>query len=96
MKRLAFILAALLCASAHADLIARNGNDSVRLTQAPCSPAVLRHIPEGYRGPFRAAEATIDGQRFEACWAARMDGTVMAVYGDGDVGLIPIDAFKDE
>lgn len=94
MRTIALCLA-LLSGSAMADMEARNeGGDVLRLTQQPCAPAVLRVIPEGHRGPFRLALATVGGTVFRACWALRVDGLVLIVYDDADSGLVPMAMFR--
>lgn len=98
----ALTLIAALCLSAVAppsiagDMLASQNGDTVRLTQKPCQPSVLRVIPEGMRGPFRAALVLFQGAKYHACWAVRTDGMVLVVYADGDQGLIPISMFTME
>lgn len=91
-----FMLAAALFAGpAMADMEARNeGGDVLRITREPCPPAVLKVIPEGHRGVFRLALATVGGTTYRACWALRVDAMVMIVYDDGESGLVPIAMFK--
>lgn len=93
MRAIALCLA-LLSGSASADMEARQGADVLRLTQSPCHPAVLAVIPEGHRGPFRLATATVNGTTYAACWALRVDGLIMVIYPDGESGLIPIALFR--
>lgn len=91
MRKLAAALAAaFLCLPVAAgDLEARQGDDSVRLTDKPCTaPAVLERLEPGAREQYQAASAVFQGQRFTACW--RMMGNVAhLVYEDGDQGIIP-------
>ena len=95
--RLALLCAAaLLAAPAIADeVVASNGDDSVRLSDAQCSnPKVLEQIEPSMRSRVRDATAVIQGQSFRACWAV-MDGTVAhLVYEDGDQGIVPLTEFK--
>lgn len=92
------ILAACIAASpaVAADFVARQGQDVIRLTDEPCPVSVIRHIPEGHRGHFRKAHASVNGKNYLACFAARSDGMVALVYEDGDQGLIPIQLFKED
>jgi hypothetical protein len=61
------------------DLIARQGDDSVRLSEESCkSELVISRLDPGLAGQFRSASAVFQGQRFQACW--RMMGN--AAYLD--------------
>lgn len=96
MKRILFC-AALLCAAGLAsadELVARNGKDSVRITEQPCAEPVLGLIPPNVREHFRAAFASIEGKQYAACWALRPDGMVHLVYSDSDQGLVPASQFR--
>lgn len=87
--------AALVAGSALAgELVARNGKDEVRLSDAPCAvPQVLPLIPPQAQGEFRAARATIDGQSYLACWRPYGEG-VHLIYEDGDQGMVPLRDLK--
>jgi len=87
--------AALIAAPALADeLVASNGNDSVRLSNSPCtSKAVLDQLKPQFRETMHDATATVDGQSFKACWAVHGDSAHL-LYEDGDQGLIPLTDFK--
>jgi hypothetical protein len=78
------------------ELVARQGDDSVRLSDSECkSELVLSRIEPGMAGEFHAASAVFQGQRFQACW--RMVGNAAyLVYEDGDQGIIPADELKPE
>ena len=78
------------------ELVARQGDDSVRLSDSECkSELVLSRIEPGMAGEFHAASAVFQGRRFQACW--RMVGnTAYLVYEDGDQGIIPADELKPE
>jgi hypothetical protein len=95
MKTLALLLA-ILCTPALAHSVARSGKDTVRITDAPCPQQVLKQLPEGTRGYFRAAFAVVEGKSYAACWAPRNDGTVVLIYPDGDMGLIPLADFNTD
>lgn len=93
MRSLALV-AALLAAPAFAgDMIARQGSDSVRLTEAPCLPAVLARIAPQVQADYRAAVAQLGGQTYTACWR-RTGGMAHLVYEDGDQGMISWSSFK--
>ena len=90
-------IAALVAAPAFAeDLVARQGNDSVRLSEASCqSKLVLSRLEPQTHEQFRAASAEFQGQNFVACW--RMVGNVAwLLYEDGDQGIIPMVELKRE
>ena len=89
----AFIFAALVATSAQADMIARHGGDSVRLTGEACPESIA--LPDGAdRRAFRKAVAVVGGERYTACHALRVDGLVVLIYQDGDAGLIPAAQFR--
>lgn len=78
------------------DLIARQGNDSVRLSEAACkSDLVLSRIEPGTAGEFHAASADFQGQHFQACWRM-MGNAAYLIYEDGDQGIIPASELKPE
>lgn len=87
--------AALAAAPALADeLVASNGQDSVRLSDKPCSSQeVLKQLTPRFRDQMKDASAVVDGQSFRACWI--VDGeSAHLLYEDGDQGLIPLADFK--
>ncbi|MEJ8837186.1 hypothetical protein [Ramlibacter sp. AN1133] len=101
MKAVVFCAAAMAAAFAAApsfaqELVARQGDDSVRLSEAACSSElVLSRIEPGAAGEYKAASAVFQGQRFTACW--RMMGNVAhLVYEDGDQGIIPVAELKPD
>jgi hypothetical protein len=92
---------ALLCAAALAaapvladELVASNGQDSVRLSDQPCSSEqVLQQLTPKFREVMKDASAVVDGQQFRACWI--VDGeSAHLLYEDGDQGLIPLTDFR--
>lgn len=87
--------AALLAAPALADeLVASNGNDSVRLSSTPCtSDEVLNRLQPQFRAALRDATATVQGKTFKACWVVEGHAAHL-LYEDGDQGLIPLRDFK--
>ncbi len=90
-------LAAFAAAPVFADeLVARQGGDSVRLSEGQCaSVLVLGRIEAGTREQYRAASAHFQGQNFVACWR-NMGGVAHLVYEDGDQGIIPMTELKAE
>lgn len=92
----ALIGAALLCAAGSSfaqTMIARQGSDSVRLSQAPCHAEVAAAVPEAK--DWRAALAVVGGQPYKACWTVR-GPVVFMRYEDGDAGAIPVQMFKED
>lgn len=87
--------AALLAAPVLADeLVAKNGNDSVRLSDTPCSSElVLNRLKPQYRSELRNATAVVQGQTYKACWVVEGRAAHL-LYEDGDQGLIPLADFK--
>jgi hypothetical protein len=93
------LLAAALAAAGAAmagDLVGRDGDEWVRLTDAPCSSElVLGRLPASAAGEFHAATAQFHGQLFTACWRV-MGNAAFLIYEDGDQGVIPLQALKPE
>jgi hypothetical protein len=98
MRRL-LIAAALLCAAGSSfanTMVARQGSDWVRITDAPCTNEnVLSRIAPGAHKQFRAATSGISGAPFAACWVPN-GGAALLVYEDGDRGIIPLNEFKED
>jgi hypothetical protein len=95
MKFALLCAAALVAAPVLADeLVASNGQDSVRLSDKPCSnDEVLKQVTPNIRRMMRDANAVVQGQQFKACWV--VDGeSAHLLYEDGDQGLIPLADFK--
>ncbi|MEJ5990931.1 hypothetical protein WG902_13100 [Ramlibacter sp. PS3R-8] len=97
----AFVLCAVLATSAVApafaqELVARQGDDSVRLSDSACkSELVLARLEPAVARQYRSASATFQGQRFQACW--RLVGNAAhLVYEDGDQGIIPTTELKPD
>jgi hypothetical protein len=95
--KLFILCAALAAGSAFADeLVARQGNDTVRLAETPCtSTEVLGQLPPQSRSEFMAASAQVEGKTFTACWR-KAGQSAHLVYEDGDQGLIPLADLKPE
>ena len=97
MKTVLLLCAALAAAPVMADdLIARNGSDSVRLGEAPCtSQLVLGRLQPQMHPQYKAAQAQVDGQNFVACWRV-VGNAAHLLYEDGDQGIIPLAELKPE
>jgi len=95
--KFAFLCAAAVFAATPAladELVASNGQDSVRLTDQPCSnEQVLKQLTPKFRDAMKDASATVGGQPFRACWIVDGDSAHL-LYEDGDQGLIPLADFK--
>jgi hypothetical protein len=91
----AVVTAAGLSGAAQAqDLVVNEGQDSIRLTDAACAnEAVLQRLDPSDRVHFRSASATLQGQRYAACWS-QVSTAVYLVYEDGDQGLVPVAKLK--
>ncbi len=95
MKALILCAAVVVAPVAFADdLIARQGEDSVRLTDAPCvSEQVLVRLAPQAHETLRAATAVFQGRNFAACWRP-VGGMAVLIYEDGDQGIIPLEQLK--
>lgn len=99
MKALVFCAAVASFAMAPSfaeELVARQGNDSVRLSEASCkSQLVLSRLDPAAAEEYKAASAVFQGQSFTACW--RLMGNVAhLIYEDGDQGIIPVQELKPD
>jgi hypothetical protein len=99
MKALVFCAALATVAVAPAfaqELVARQGDDSVRLSDAACkSELILSRLEPGMAKDFRSASAVFQGQRYQACWRM-MGNAAYLVYEDGDQGIIPAAELKPD
>lgn len=97
MKSVLLVCAALAAAPVFAEeLVARNGNDSVRLGDAPCtSELVLARLQPQAHAEYKAASAVVDGQNFVACWRV-VGNSAHLLYEDGDQGIIPMAELKPD
>jgi hypothetical protein len=78
------------------DLVAHQGEDSVRLSDTACkSELVLSRLDADQHEQFHAASAVFQGQNFQACWRV-MGNVAFLIYEDGDQGVIPIQELKPE
>jgi hypothetical protein len=95
--RFAILCVALAAAPALAgDLVGRQGSDTVRLAEGPCtSETVLAQLDPGLHSQYKAASAVVQGQTFTGCW--RKAGRVAhLLYEDGDQGIVPMAELKPE
>ena len=96
--KLGLLLCAMLAAAPAftESLVAREGVDSARLSDQPCSnEQVLGHIEPKLRASLRAASVEVDGKSFAACWGPA-GNAVYLLYEDGDEGLIPFSKIRPE
>jgi hypothetical protein len=94
--RFAFLCAAIVAvAPGWADeVVASNGEDSVRLSDQPCSSeTVLNRLPPNLRVLVHDAVATVQGESFKACWVIDGDAAHL-LYEDGDQGMVPLSDFR--
>lgn len=99
MKAVVFCAAIATLAAAPVfaqDLIARQGDDSVRLSDDACkSDLILSRLEPRDIKEYHAASAVFQGQRFNACWRM-MGNAAYLIYEDGDQGIIPAQELKPE
>lgn len=95
MKSALLCVAALIAAPAIAEeVVATNGSDSVRLSDAQCSvEKVLELVPASMRTQLRDATAVIQGQSLKACWVVNGRAAHL-LYEDGDQGIVPLTEFR--
>jgi hypothetical protein len=96
MMKFALLCAAVLAAAPVLadELVASNGDDSVRLSDQPCSSEqVLQQLTPKIRDMMKDASAVVGGQQFRACWVVDGDSAHL-LYEDGDQGLIPLADFR--
>lgn len=97
MRFVLLCVAALAAAPAMAqDLVARQGNDIVRLADGPCtSEQVLARLEPALQSQFKAALAVVEGHTFAACWRKAGD-VAHLLYEDGDQGVVPLSDLKPD
>jgi hypothetical protein len=95
MRTALFCAAVLMSAPVIAEeVVATNGSDSVRLSDAQCSnDKVLELVPPAVRAQLRDATAMIQGQSLKACWRVH-GGAAHLLYEDGDQGIVPLTEFR--
>ena len=78
------------------ELVARQGSDSVRLSEGACdSQLVLGRLSPDTHAMYKKASAVVGGQTYSACWAV-VGNAAHLVYEDGDQGVIPLSDLKPE
>jgi hypothetical protein len=76
------------------DRIARQGADSVTITDRPCGQKdILGTIGERVGSEFLAAHGRFGGKDYRACWRP-LGPSAHIVYEDGDQGIVPLADFK--
>lgn len=97
MKTLFAVIAALMCGTAMADLVATNGENEIRLmTAEPCTnPAILEQLKQEYHSQFKRATATIKGKALPGCWIDTMEGAYYLQFPDGGLAF-PVEMFTEQ
>jgi hypothetical protein len=97
MRAVLLLCAALVSMPALSqNLVARQGEDTIRLGDAPCSDeSVLNNVPPQFREEFMSASAVVQGHAFAACWR-KAGSAAHLVYEDGDQGILPLSDLKEE
>lgn len=81
---------ALVAPALAAELVATEGQDTVRLAETACTnTTVLEQADPEIRPLLRAATAELQGRNFVACWRPTAAGAHL-IYEDGDQGLVPL------
>lgn len=96
MKSLLLCVSLAVAPAMAADLVARQGGDTVRLADGPCtSQIVLGLLDPKLHSQYKAASAEVQGRTFAGCW--RKTGSVAhLMYEDGDEGIVPLAELKPE
>ena len=97
MRKILLLCAAFAAAPVFAqDLVARQGEDTIRLAESECTDkGVLGRVPPQFHSQFRAATAVVAGHTFSACWR-KAGNAAHLVYEDGDQGIVPLSDLKAE
>lgn len=94
MRAIAFALLLIAFPAMAGEMVARNGDDEVRIKEGPCVHAgTLALIQPADRQHFHPARGRFNGEDFFGCWRAA-NGGVQLVWEDGDQGVIPLQALK--
>jgi hypothetical protein len=99
MRRTIIAIALLLSwGGAYAtDMVMRQGENYVRLSDSPCvHGGTLAILSAEWRDKFKKAVASINGKAWFACWILEDDGQVYVLYEDGDENRFPVAAFKPD
>jgi hypothetical protein len=93
MRKL-FCLLALLAFPAWADLVAKDGENEVRLMMTPCrSAAILATIKPEHRDEFQAGQATFEGRGYTFCWGDTKEGAYWLAFDNGKHAVISVTSF---
>lgn len=76
-----------------ATMTLRQGNNTLTLTSAECSPVVANLLKPEVAAKFRHAVAVVGVQQFSACWIMHDDANVYVHFEDGDSALLPLNLF---
>ncbi len=97
MKRITIALIAFfICGVAHADLVASNGANELRLKPGPCVLNIaLAVIPPKMQPQYHEGFATANGTTYTACWTDTRDGYYLVLFSDGAIGVYPVTAFVE-
>ena len=79
---------ALAAGSAHADFVASDGKNTIRLATVPCE----LDLPT--RDVMLAASAVIDGKDWKACWAPVSRDAIAVIFEDGDQLMLPVSILR--
>jgi hypothetical protein len=94
MRAIAFTLLLIAFPVFGAELIARDGDNEVRLFDSPCVHAeTLGRLPPPMREKYSKATGRFQGQMFYGCWRLQGNAAVV-IWEDGDQGLIPVADLK--
>lgn len=100
MRTTLILLASLLCSMpAGADLVARNGENELRLMPTACVHGqTLGRLNPEWRSRFKKAQATLGGRLHFGCWINVPDenGIVWVLLEGGDGFALSIGAFSDQ
>lgn len=97
MKAIFAIAALAVSQIATADLVYREGADTVRLTDKPrANSEVLEKLPDYIKPMMLQATAILNGKTYAPCWVTYKRDSVFLAYSDGDSGVISMRDFKDE
>lgn len=93
-KLLMLLVLSLGASVAGADLIAKNGANSLLLRDNPgCSKTILEQVKPEYQGRFHPVEITIDGVKSVGCWA-QVGDDIYLLAEDGSDLVLPLTAFQ--
>lgn len=92
-KTLLMLLLAASSAAFAADLVAKHGDDYVRLTQEACPAETAAMVPVELSSQLHRAYAVINHHEYAGCWLL-IETNVVIQYDDTDRGVIDVGAFK--